>query len=130
MLEQLAHYKEKFGVCNVSQLNNDYKKIGRWVNDQRLNYSRGKLLEHRKELLEELGFIWNTKEHEFDLKVKMLQDFYQKNGHFEVKQSDKEYGGLYDWLYKIITKGTTEERKKKLESIGYNTSKIKTIENK
>jgi superfamily II DNA or RNA helicase len=127
MLEQLSEYKNKYGDCNVSQLNKDYKKLGRWVNDQRLNYSRGKLLEHRKELLEELDFIWNTKEQEFDLKVKMLQEFYQINGHFEVKQSDLEFGGLYDWLYKIIKKGTTEERKKKLESIGYDTSNINTI---
>lgn len=119
MLEQLSEYKNKYGNCNVSQLNKDYKKLGRWVNDQRLNYSRGKLLEHRKELLEELGFIWNTKEHEFDLKVNMLKEYHLKNGHFDVKQSDKEYGGLYDWLYKIITKGTTVERKKKLEEIGF-----------
>jgi len=119
MLEQLSLYKMKFGDCNVSQLNKDYKKLGRWVNDQRLNYSRGKLHEHRKELLEELGFIWNTKEYEFDLKIKMLQEFYQKNGHFDVKQSDKEFGGLYDWLHKLIKNGTTEERIKKLESIGF-----------
>ncbi len=119
MLEQLTLYKKKFGNCNVSQLNKDYKKLGRWVNDQRLNYSRGKLHEHRKELLEKLGFIWNTKEYEFDLKIKKLQEFYQKNGHFDVKQSDKEFGGLYDWLHKLIKNGTTEERKKKLEEIGF-----------
>ena len=124
MLEQLSLYKMKFGDCNVSQLNKDYKKLGRWVNDQRLNYSRGKLHENRKELLEKLGFIWNKKEHEFDLKVKMLQEFYQKNGHFDVKQNDKEFGGLYDWLHRIIKKGTTEERKKKLESVGFDTSEI------
>ena len=59
----------------------------------------------------------------------MLQEFYQKNGHFDVKQSDKDFGGLYDWLYKIITKGTTEERKKKLESIGFDVSNIASNNN-
>jgi superfamily II DNA or RNA helicase len=127
MLEQLEQYKKLKGNCNVSQLDKIYKKLGRWLNDQRVGCARGKLLEHRKDLLNEIGVIWNLKEHEFDSRVKMLQEFYQKNGYFEVKQSDKEYGGLYDWLYKIITKGTTEERKKKIESIGYDTSNIKTI---
>lgn len=119
MLEQLEQYKKLKGNCNVSQLDKVYKKLGRWLNDQRVSYSRRKLLEHRKDLLNEIGVIWNLKEHEFDSRVKMLQEFYQKNGHFEVKQSDMEYGGLYDWLYKLIKNGTTAERKKKLEDIGF-----------
>jgi hypothetical protein len=129
MFQQLEKYKDDYGDSNVSQLNKDYKRLGRWVNDQRLNYSKGKLLEHRKELLEELGFIWNIKDNEFDLKVKLLKDFYDKFGHFEVKQSNKEYGGLWHWLYKLIKIGATSERKMKLENVGYDTSKINTIDN-
>jgi superfamily II DNA or RNA helicase len=128
MLKQLDKYKTLNGDCNVSQLDKVYKKLGRWLNDQRVSYTRGKLLEHRKDLLNEVGVIWNLKEQEFDSKVKLLQEFYQKNGNYEVKQSDKEFGGLYDWLYKFATKGITEVRKSKLENIGYDISKIHTDE--
>lgn len=126
--QQLEQYKAKFGHCNVSQVDKVYKKLGRWLNDQRVNYSRGKILEHRKDLLEELGVIWNVKEHEWNSKLQMLKDFYQKYGHFDVKQSDKEFGGLYNWLFKIKKNGTSTERKKKLEEIGIDTSEILTNE--
>lgn len=127
--QQLELYKEKIGHCNVSQVDKVYKKLGRWLNDQRVNYSRGKLLDHRKDLLEELGVIWNVKEHEWNSKLKMLEDFYQKYGHFDVKQIDKEFGGLYNWLFRIKKNGTSTERKRKLEETGFNTNEILTNEN-
>lgn len=124
--QQLELYKEKFGHCNVSQIDKVYKKLGRWLNDQRVNYSRGKLLDHRKDLLEELGVIWNVKEHEWNIKLQMLKVFYQKYGHFDVKQNDKEFGGLYNLLFKIKKKGTSKERKISLEEIGLDTNEILT----
>lgn len=127
--QQLEQYKEKFGHCNVSQVDKVYKKLGRWLNDQRVNYSRGKILEHRKDLLEQLGVIWNVKEHEWNSKLQMLKDFYQKYGHFDVKQNDKEFGGLYNWLFRIKKNGTSTERKNKLEEIGFDTNDIQTNEN-
>ena len=124
-LEQLSEYKTKFGDCNVSQLDVTYKKLGRWVNDQRLSFSRGKLPEHRKDLLEDIGIIWNIKEHDWQLRLESLKSFYEKYGHFDVKQSDKEFTGLYDWLYKMNRKGTTKARINKLSEIGYDTKNIK-----
>jgi len=126
MLQQLAEYKKIYGDCNVSQLNKEFKILGRWVNDQRLNYSKGKLKQHRKELLEEIGIIWNAKENKFTTKLKLLSEYHQKYGHFDVKQSDTEFAGLYDWLHMMIKKGTTEERKNKLASIGCDISKLST----
>lgn len=128
MLQQLQQYKDKFGDCNVSQLNVEYKKLGRWLNDQRVNNTRNKLLPHRKSLLNDIGVIWNTKEHEWNLKFEMLKVFYDKNGHFNVKQSDLEYNGLYNWLFKIKKTGLTADRKEKFASIGFNTKDIKTNE--
>jgi superfamily II DNA or RNA helicase len=128
MLQQLQQYKDKFGDCNVSQLSVDYKKLGRWLNDQRVNNTRNKLLPHRKSLLNDIGVIWNTKEHEWNLKFEMLKVFYNKNGHFNVKQSDLEYSGLYNWLFKIKKTGLTADRKEKFDAIGFNTKEIMTNE--
>lgn len=129
MFEQLKNYKKIYGDCNVSQLNQEYKSLGRWVNDQRLNYSRNKLKENRKELLEETGFIWNLKEYEFDMKIKLLQEFYQKNGHFNVRQSDKEFTSLYNLIFRIKKNGTSSERIEKLRRIGFDTIEIQINEN-
>ncbi len=125
--QELEAYKKKFGDCNVSQLDKIYRKLGRWLNDQRLNYTRGKLFEHRKELLEELGVIWNIKEHEWNLKWQMLHDFFNKHGHFNVKQTDNDFSGLYNWLFRIKKYGTTFEKWKRLTDLGFDTSIIKII---
>lgn len=45
----------------VPQLNNE---IGRWVNDQRVNFKRNKLSEFRIGKLNEIGFVWDVKKNE------------------------------------------------------------------
>jgi len=126
--QELESYKQKFGHCNVSQIDKVYKKLGRWLNDQRVSYSRGKLLEHRQSLLVELGVIWNIKEHEWNSKLQMLSDYYTEHGHFNVKQSEKDFPSLYDWIFRIKKKGTSSERKERLRKIGFDTTEIETNE--
>lgn len=124
MLKQLEAYKSNFGDCNVSQLDKVYKKLGRWVNDQRMSCTRNKIKDYRKDLLNQLGVVWNTKDHEWDTKLKMLDLYNKKHGDFNVKQSDKEFGGLYNWIYKIKRLGTTKEKIQRLQDIGYDTTQI------
>ncbi len=92
MYEKLKQFKNQNGHCLVPQLFADDKSFGRWVNDQRNNKKKGKLSEAREKLLDELDFIWDIKEYEWNLKLEMLKEFHQEFGHFEVKQSDKGYG--------------------------------------
>lgn len=138
MLIKLKAYKKKFGHANVSQVdpNPEYKRLGKWLNEQR-GYKKGRKLgnkrvylnKEREELLNDVGVVWDMKEHEWNLKLNMLQEFYQKHGHFKVKQSDKDFQGLYNWLFRIKKKGTTEERASKLADIGFDVSEIEVIEN-
>ncbi len=128
MYKALEAYKIKYGHCNVSQLDSQYKRLGRWVNNQR-SFKKKKKLDKQKELLlEKLGVIWDVKEYEWNSRVQMLKEFNKKYGHFEVRQSDDEFGGLYNWLFRIRKKGTSTDRKKKLEEIGFNTNEIQTNE--
>jgi superfamily II DNA or RNA helicase len=124
MLQELENFKEKFGDCNVPQVDKVYRKLGRWVNDQRVYYNKGKLITYRKELLEDLGMIWNIKEYEWANKIKALQDFFLKYNHFNVTQSNKDYPGLYNCLYRLKKKGTSIEKINQLKILGFDISDI------
>lgn len=136
-LIELKKYKEEFGHVNVSQVDPLYKKLGRWLNDQRVNKkgrknTKGEIIylsKEREAFLEELGVIWDMKEHEWDLKLNQLKEFHSKYGHFNVTQSTQDFNALYYWLYKIRKTGTTKSKKDRLSSIGYPVNEINEIEN-
>ncbi|MEO5571635.1 MAG: Helicase associated domain protein [Bacteroidia bacterium] len=129
--EELKKFKGQFGNCNVPQKDKTFKKLGRWLNEQR-NYYTGKknmrgerkyLRNDRQKLLEELGVIWDTREvnyeNLFNVRFKELIDFFKIYGHFNVPQKCKEFPKLGTWLSQIKHRGTTTERIKRLEEIGF-----------
>lgn len=56
--KKLLDYKKLNNNTDVPQFN---KEIGRWVNDQRVNYKKSKLTEYKINKLNEIGFNWNVK---------------------------------------------------------------------
>mgnify|MGYP003456423745 FL=1 len=54
----LVKYKNDFDSVSVPQSN---KEIGRWVNDQRVNFKRNKLSPQKIKMLDDIGFIWVAK---------------------------------------------------------------------
>lgn len=137
MLLELKLYKEKFGDTNVSQVNPIYKKLGKWLNEQRL-YKSGKkirdkiyfLSSERESLLNDIGVIWDPRENLWSLRLGLLEKHYKMYGHFKINQKDSEFGVLYTWVYKIKKKGTSNEKKQRLKSIGFDTSNIKIMVDK
>lgn len=137
MLLELKAFKETHRHANVSQLDPEHKKLGRWLNDQRL-YKKGRkqkgtkqliyLTDERRELLEEVGIIWDMKEHEWKTKLKLLSEYHQKNGDFNVKQADKEYGALYYFLRNARIKGLPRRKLNELANIGLDISELKVNE--
>lgn len=122
MFEGLREFTNKFGHARVSQTEKDqtYKKIGVWLNSQRVAYSRGKLLQKRKELLESLGVVWNAKDADWDNRFDQLLSFKNESGHFHVGQSDNNYKGLYNWIRNIrIRSELTEEQLQRLKAIDF-----------
>lgn len=132
-LIKLREYKDKFGHTNVSQVdeNPEYKKLGKWLNEQR-NYKKGRKLgnrivylsEEKEELLNGLGIIWDVKEHAWNQRLEELKKYHQKFNSWKVPINDKEYGGLGHWIYRIRKNGTTAERAKKLKYIGYDVTEL------
>jgi superfamily II DNA or RNA helicase len=132
-LIKLREYKDKFGDTNVSQVdkNPEYKKLGKWLNEQR-NYKKGRKLgkrivflsQEKEELLNGLGIIWDVKEHEWDERLSELKKYYDNFNSWKVPLNDKEFGGLGHWIYRIRKKGTTSERAEKLKKIGYDVSEL------
>jgi len=51
----LEKYKSQFQTTVVPQSN---KELGRWVNDQRLKFKRGKLSQSKIDKLNKIGFVW------------------------------------------------------------------------
>ncbi len=61
MFDRLSEFRRVHGHCNVPQKGGEDKKLGRWVNVQRLFHMRGKLQPERQKRLEAVGFVWNMK---------------------------------------------------------------------
>jgi hypothetical protein len=61
--EALVNFKRENNHCNVPQKGGQYRRLGKWVNTQRTHYKRGTIKTERVRLLNELGFIWNTKKY-------------------------------------------------------------------
>jgi hypothetical protein len=78
MYERLKEYKAEYGHCRVPYLyncsatgdddgddENRVVRLGNWVAQQRVVGTTDRLVtEHRRQLLDELGFVWNTKKPE------------------------------------------------------------------
>jgi hypothetical protein len=57
--EKLVEFKRKTGHCKVPQTKHkDDKPLGGWVMNQRARHANNKMLPDRKELLDELDFVW------------------------------------------------------------------------
>lgn len=66
MFEKLKAYKRKYGDYNVPQKWKEDRKLGRWVNTQRLHYKMGDIKPERIKILNSIGFIWNARTHSQD----------------------------------------------------------------
>jgi ribonuclease HI len=78
--KKLFEFKRKSGHCLVPSRYQEDKPLGQWVRAQRKSYTNNKLQEDRKELLDELGFVWNVEEHE-GRRCKKLLAFKQQHEH-------------------------------------------------
>jgi hypothetical protein len=66
LYEQLVEFKRKNGHCIVAVKGwkgADDKALGNWVSGQRARHADNKMRQDQKELLDELGFVWNVEDH-------------------------------------------------------------------
>jgi len=56
--EELLIFKQKFGHCNVTRNDTDFRKLANWVRKQRAAHRNGTIPQYRLQLLTSLGFEW------------------------------------------------------------------------
>lgn len=124
--KELLDYQAIHGHLNVSQVEPDeqYRPLGKWLNDQRHYRKKGRLNPEYESKLNEIGIAWNVLEAKWEEKLSLLKKFYDEHGHFRVSQRG-EHASLGFWVAKIRRQRPTPERLKRLKSIGFEWEKEK-----
>eukprot|EP00613_Pedinella_sp_CCMP2098_P037896 CAMPEP_0171811326 /NCGR_PEP_ID=MMETSP0991-20121206/78042_1 /TAXON_ID=483369 /ORGANISM="non described non described, Strain CCMP2098" /LENGTH=164 /DNA_ID=CAMNT_0012424673 /DNA_START=1 /DNA_END=495 /DNA_ORIENTATION=- len=107
----------------------DSMKLGRWVSTQRTAYhkqgNKGTLSEERTQRLEELGFVWDSQNTEWDENCDRLVEYKEEHGSCMVPQRFKMEDGmkLGAWVNiqrSAYSKGTlSKECKQRLKGLGF-----------
>jgi superfamily II DNA or RNA helicase len=123
MFSALLQFKNTYDHCNVPDDWPDNPKLAKWVSHQRRFYRRGEIREERIRCLEEVGFIWNTREADWQEMFLTLQEYKNTYGHCNVPQDLPEDPKLGRWVStqrQLYNKGRLrEDRIWLLEQIGF-----------
>jgi superfamily II DNA or RNA helicase len=119
--QHLASYKEEFGDCLVKKDFDDYGyKLGIWVQTQR--HSKKRLTLEQCNHLDDLGFIWNVLENQWEEGFEYLVAYKEEFGDCLVKRITqyRDYK-LGTWVNNQRTKrkSLTPERFSRLDDLGF-----------
>jgi Helicase associated domain len=120
--QQLELYKATHGTSRVSCDTPESAQLWRWSSVQRANYRLGKLSAERIKALDDLGFIWDVDQHDWDAKFDDLAEFYRAIGHTRLPNKDP-YKKLFLWARVQRTKfhdnSLSAERVAKLQLLDF-----------
>jgi uncharacterized protein YbgA (DUF1722 family) len=112
--EKLVEFKRKNGHCLVPAKYQEDVSLGVWVTTQRTKHINNKLPVDRKELLEDIGFVWKGRvvrdEKLWNQQYEKLVEFKRKNGDCLVPQKYEHDMSLGNW----VSKQRQVQAKKKL----------------
>ena len=116
----LLKFKDRESHCIVSQDHiEDGFALGRWVTKQR---HKKNLSAERREILNQIGFVWDPHKKKWEDAYKHLISFYKREGHCIVYRAHKENGfGLGAWVMSQAKKKDklSDEQKQKLNDLGF-----------
>ena len=122
----LKVYRDREGHCRVPQ---KYKErgypLGQWVSVQRARQNA--LSDKRRQRLDDLGFIWDILEANWDEGFGYLRSYKDREGHCRVPTSHKENGfSLGRWVsfQRSQKDDLTAERRQKLNDLGFVWNKL------
>lgn len=130
-LQMITDYIEEHGHCLVPQ---KYKtkegyKLGVWVTHRRVEYKNNEpcLTRQRINQLEEIGFVWDHLEYEFQQGIQQLKIYINEHGHCRVPRKYKTENNinLGVWVsarrkeYQNKSPSLTHERISQLEHLGF-----------
>jgi hypothetical protein len=133
--KELVYYKRSKGDCLVPHSYQSNPQLGRWVKRQRRQYkllkdgAKSTMTPERIQLLEDLGFVWDSHEATFQERLEELSEYRQTHGTAVIDGSDAQNKQLYTWVkgmrrqYKLYWQGKnssmTPERIEQLEKAGF-----------
>ncbi|MGG1650475.1 Helicase associated domain protein [Paenibacillus sp. NRS-1775] len=96
-----------------------------WVNVQRVNYKKGRIIEDRITRLNEINFVWDKYDEKWTKAIELMNEYKNKHGHCNVPYKYIDKGGvkLGFWVncQRTLKKNNklSQERIDKLNSIGF-----------
>jgi len=115
--EKLKEYVRQHGNTRVPTAEHD---LGVWVAKQRQLQRQEKLLRHRKERLDTLGFVWSTPTMEWNDKYEALVEWKNCHGDCRVPFNEGELGWWVNTQRQRQRKGKLpKDREDKLNEIGF-----------
>ncbi|MDY4960476.1 MAG: Helicase associated domain protein, partial [Chlamydia suis] len=120
---ELKRFQEEHGHCKVPEGYPQNPQLASWVSKQRQDFKKGKLSEDRIARLEELGFVWDVLEEEWEENFLELKRFREEHGHCKVPQRYPQNPDLGTWVSvqrRCFKKGKlAEDRIARLEELGF-----------
>ena len=117
----LTAFKEREGHCRVP---NEWKQngfpLGRWVTHQRPK--AGSLSKERRQRLDDLDFVWDILEADWEEGFSHLKIFKDREGHCRVPTKHRENGyplGQWAVTQRSHADSISEERRRRLDSLGF-----------
>ncbi|MEO5377988.1 MAG: helicase associated domain-containing protein [Magnetococcus sp. DMHC-6] len=101
MFQKAVFFKEQFGHLNVPMIWPSEPELEPWIGHQRRLYLIGKMPRKRVEMLEEIGFIWDRKESEWEEMFSALLRFRVERKHCVVPKNWKPDPRLAQWVERI-----------------------------
>jgi hypothetical protein len=135
-LQELLDFKQTHGHCGVPNIFPSNPSVAQWVKRQRYQHKlkmqgkRNTLTDARQQVLEMVGFVWDSQEAAWMERWNELRSFWMENGHSNVPTNYESNRQLWIWVkcqrrqYKLNQAGRpsnmTIERITKMESLGFN----------
>ena len=117
MYGELKRYIEDYGDTKVP---NNFPRLGYWVGHQRAYRAKGKLSTYKIQLLDDLGFIWNLLDCEWQEKYELLKKRLLENKQVIIHRKDPDLGLWVTTQRVEKRKGAMpKSRVQQLESIGF-----------
>ncbi|MBI4024127.1 MAG: helicase associated domain-containing protein [Verrucomicrobia bacterium] len=115
--QELKQFKERYGHCRPVREPEATPALQNWVGWQRKQV----ISPERKRLLDSIGFIWNPLEQVWEEWFRRLVEFKRRHGHCRVTFSSMD-PALASWVRVQRLRPLSRERRKRLESVGFDFS--------
>ena len=123
MLSRLDNFKKEFGHCRVPYSWEKDKQLALWVLRQRKMNLQGKILDYRRQLLNQIGFTWaiqETYDEQWENYFRQLANFKTEFGHCNVPGKNIK---LVSWIERQrLTKKKNllaSQREQRLNELGF-----------